>query len=147
MTATMPLLTPNIDELCDTNILSELARPFPNQGVIEWSANVSIIYLSVITVDEIYFGLTRRPNARILKWFETFLANDCQVLPITTEIAKRAGEIRGQLSLKGQVRSQADMLIAATASVHKLRLVTRNERDFKDCNIVVVNPFHEGYED
>ncbi len=42
MTATMPLLTPNIDELCDTNILSELARPFPNQGVIEWSSNITI---------------------------------------------------------------------------------------------------------
>ncbi|EDN66697.1 plasmid stabilization protein [Beggiatoa sp. PS] len=45
------------------------------------------------------------------------------------------------MSLKGQVRSQADMLIAATAFVHELRLVTRNERDFKDCNIIVINPF------
>ncbi len=147
MTVTMPLLTQNIDDLCDTNILSELARPLPNQGVIEWAANVSTIYLSVITVDEIYFGLTRRPNAKILKWFEAFLANDCQVLPVTAEIAKRAGEIRGQLSLKGKVRSQADMLIAATAEVHELRLVTRNERDFKDCNLVVVNPFSEDSDD
>jgi len=138
----MPLI-PNFDDLCDTNILSELARPRPNQGVIEWAANVSNICLSTITVDEIYFGLTRRPNARILQWFETFLANDCEVLPVTTEIAQSAGELRGQLSLKGQVRSQADMLIAATALVHKLRLVTRNERDFKDCNLVVINPFSE----
>lgn len=138
----MPLSTliPNND-LCDTNILSELTRPAPNIGIIEWVAKISTLYLSVITVDEIYFGLTRQPNAKIQNWFEIYLANDCQVLPVTTEIAKYAGELRGQLSLKGQVRSQADMLIAATAFIHGLRLVTRNERDFKDCNIVVMNPF------
>jgi predicted nucleic acid-binding protein len=138
----MPLLTitPKND-LCDTNILSELARPTPNQGVIEWAAKVPSLYLSVITVDEIYFGLKRRPKAKIQKWFETYLANDCEVLPVTTEIAKYAGELRGELSLKGQVRSQADMLIAATAFIHGLRLVTRNERDFKECHIVVMNPF------
>jgi predicted nucleic acid-binding protein len=115
--------------------LSELTRPVPNKGVIEWVAKISTIYLSVITVDEIYFGLKRRPHAKIQKWFEVYL------LPVTTEIAKYAGELRGQLSLKGQVRSQADMLIAATAFVHGLRLVTRNERDFQDCHIVVINPF------
>jgi len=142
MTVKMPLLTiPKSNDLCDTNILSELTRPVPNKGVIEWVAKVSTIYLSAITVDEIYFGLKRRPNVKIQKWFEAYLTNDCQVLPVTTEIAKYAGELRGQLSLKGQVRSQADMLIAATAFVHELRLVTRNERDFKDCNIVVINPF------
>ena len=142
MIVKMPLLTrtPN-HELYDTNILSELTRPAPNKGVIDWIAKVSTIYLSAITVDEIYFGLKRRPHAKIQKWFEVYLANDCQVLPVTTEIAKYAGELRGQLSLKGQVRSQADMLIAATAFVHGLRLVTRNERDFQDCNIVVINPF------
>jgi len=143
MTVKMPLLTltPNND-LCDTNILSELIRPIPNKGVLEWIAKVSTLYLSVITVDEIYFGLKRRPNVKIQKWFEAYLANDCQVLAVTTEIAKYAGELRGQLSLKGQVRSQADMLIAATAFIHGLRLITRNERDFKECNIVVMNPFY-----
>jgi predicted nucleic acid-binding protein len=135
------LLTSQTNELCDTNIISELIRPQPNQGVIEWSKNVSTIYLSVISVDEIYFGLKRKPHFKIQTWFETFLIKKCEVLPITTEIAKYAGELRGQLSLIGQIRSQADMLIAATASIHKLRLITRNERDFKNCGITVFNPF------
>ncbi len=129
------------NDLWDTNILSELTRPVPNKCVIDWVAKVSTIYLSVITVDEIYFGLKRRPNVRIQQWFENFLAHDCQILSVTTEIAKYAGELCGQLSLKGQVRSQADMLIAATAVVHELRLITRNERDFQDCNITIINPF------
>jgi predicted nucleic acid-binding protein len=77
MTVKTPLLSQNHD-LCDTNILSELTRPVPNQGVIEWADNISNIYLSSITVDEIYFGLTRRPNTKILNWIKDFLINDCQ---------------------------------------------------------------------
>ncbi len=127
--------------LCDTNVLSELCRPFPNQGIIAWTHTVSEIYLSVITVEEIYFGLTRRPNARILRWFEAFVTDNCSVLPVNGEIAEYAGQLRGKQSLKGQTRTQADMLIAATASAHGLALVTRNERDFADCGIVIINPF------
>lgn len=77
--------------LVDTNVLSEPARPFPNPGVLRWSTQVSTINLSAVTVDEIYFGLTRRPNTRILTWFETLLATKCQILPVTVEIAKLAG--------------------------------------------------------
>jgi predicted nucleic acid-binding protein len=130
-----------MNDLCDTNIISELIHSTPNQGVVSWSESVVRVYLSVITVDEIYFGLTRRPHTRIQTWFENFLMARCEILPITTEIAKEAGMLRGRLSLRGQVRSQADMLIAATVLVHKLRLITRNERDFKDCSIAVFNPF------
>ena len=127
--------------LIDTNVLSELARPLPNPGGIDWSTQVSTIRLSAVTVDEVYFGLTRRPNARVLTWFETLLTTKCQVLPVTVEIAKLGGQLRGQLSLKGQVRTQADMLIAATALVYGLTLVTRNERDFQDCGLILLNPF------
>ncbi|MEQ9484212.1 MAG: hypothetical protein RIG27_18290 [Coleofasciculus sp. F4-SAH-05] len=49
--------------------------------------------------------------------------------------------MRGQLRTQGKPRSQADMLIAATAQVHQLTLVTRNIRDFEDCGILTLNPF------
>ncbi|UJS23342.1 type II toxin-antitoxin system VapC family toxin [Thiothrix winogradskyi] len=127
--------------LCDTNIISELARLQPNPGVAAWSETVTHIHLSVITVEEIHFGLAWKNNARIRTWFEHFLQNHCTVLPVTPEIARLAGEMRGSLQTQGSTREQADMLIAATAAVHGLPLVTRNEKDFVGCCISVINPF------
>jgi toxin FitB len=128
--------------LCDTNIISELARPQPNSGVLEWSANITSISLSVITLEEITFGLNAKPNPRIQEWFQQFLRT-CQIIPLMPEIAQHAGELRGTLRTRGIIRSQADMLIAATAHIHQLTLVTRNIRDFENCNIVLLNPFSD----
>jgi len=127
--------------LCDTNVISELARPQPNRGVITWSLGITSIALSVITLEEIMYGLNAKPNARIQAWFQNFLNTYCQILPITSDIARLAGELRGNLRLQGSTRSQADMLIAATAKIHHLILVTRNTRDFEGCEISLLNPF------
>ena len=65
----------------------------------------------------------------------------CMVLPVTDEIARFSGEMRGDLRRKGINRSQSDMLIAATSAVHGLPLITRNDKDFSGCGISVINPF------
>ncbi|HEY9804382.1 MAG TPA: type II toxin-antitoxin system VapC family toxin [Leptolyngbyaceae cyanobacterium] len=127
--------------LCDTNIISELVRPQPNPGVLTWVEGLSSIVVSAITIEEIFYGLTSKPNPRIQNWLENFLENSCQVLPVTTEISKLSGELRGQLRSIGRIHSQADMIIAATAQIHQLTLVTRNIRDFNDCDILLLNPF------
>jgi predicted nucleic acid-binding protein len=127
--------------LVDTNIISELARPKPNAGVVNWAESAHSIALSVITVEEIYFGLAWKPNPRIRSWFDAFLDRYSEVLPITPEIAKGSAQMRGRLQSKGYSRSQADMLIAATAQHHQLTLVTRNVRDFDDCGLAILNPF------
>ena len=127
--------------LCDTNIISELVRPQPNPGVLNWSTNVSSITLSVITLEEIFYGLSSKPNPRIQTWFQEFVKSHCRIIPLTPEIAQRSGELRGLLRTQGKPRSQADMLIAATAQIHHLTLVTRNIRDFEDCGILLLNPF------
>ncbi|HYO16166.1 MAG TPA: PIN domain-containing protein [Thermoanaerobaculia bacterium] len=62
---------------------------------------------------------------------------------MTAEIAKRAGELRGERQARGDIRSQADMMIAATAQMHQLTLVTRNVRYFLDCGIPLLNPFRD----
>ena len=127
--------------LVDTNVLSELARRQPNADVVAWAQRVSTVTLSVITVEEIFFGLAWKPNARVREWFETFLVEHCHVHPLTQDIARVAGELRGRLAASGAVRTQADMLIAATAQAHHLTLVTRNVRDFVGCGIGLFNPF------
>jgi predicted nucleic acid-binding protein len=127
--------------LCDTNVVSELSRLRPNPGVLAWAELISTLALSAITVEEISFGLAARPNPRVQAWFADFVESSCEVLPVDQEIARRSGELRGQLRSRGKTRTQADMLIAATAHVHQITLVTRNRRDFEGCGISLLDPF------
>jgi len=85
--------------------------------------------------------LAWRPKPKIQTWFDKFIENDCEILPVTDEIADHAGQLRGHLARHGMVRGQADILIAATAYIHQLTLVTRNTRDFEGCEIELLNPF------
>ncbi len=126
--------------LVDTNVISELMRPRPAPGVLAWFGGLADAAVSVITVEEIGFGLVLRPNVRMEKAFDGFL-RACVVWPVTEGIARRSATIRALLRAMGHVRHQADMLIAATAAEHGVVLATRNVRDFEGCGVRVVNPF------
>lgn len=128
-------------QLVDTNIISELLRPRPNAAVQAWADRQGEFALAAVSVEESMYGLIRNRNAALLEAYENLLSTRCSVLPMTKEIAHRAGTLRGDFSLRGMTRSQADMLIAATAQHHNLTLVTRNTRDFEGCGIGLLNPF------
>jgi len=130
-----------MDYLVDTNVLSELARRRPNPGVLAWAEGVSRIRLSVITVEEIQYGLAWKPNERVLRWFADFFANHCEVAPVSDPIARRAGRLRGEARAHGLTRTQADALIGATALEADLTLVTRNTGDFEGVGLALLNPF------
>ncbi len=106
-----------------------------------WISACNDIFLSVITVEEIYCGLYHKEALKQMAWLDKFLQLHCHIIPVTESIAKQCGDLRGRFIGKGIVRSQADMLIAATALRHQLTLVTRNERDFRKCGVPVLNPF------
>jgi len=127
--------------LIDTNVASELLRPRPHPGVIDWLSSQSSLAISAICVHESIFGLTQKRHFSLLDAYEDFLGKYCTVLPVDDPIARKAGTLRGNLACRRFVRSLPDMLIAATAQHHNLTLVTRNTRDFEGCGIGLLNPF------
>ena len=127
--------------LIDTNVVSEVMRRRPTPKVESWFLAEGDFYISPISIDEITYGLERQSLNTKIKWLHKFLSTRCVTLDVSDGIAHRSGAIRGQLASKGIIRSQADMLIAATAWMHGLTLATRNTRDFEGTGIAVFNPF------
>jgi predicted nucleic acid-binding protein len=130
--------------LVDTNVLSELPRPRPNPAVLRWFAGQSSLRISVVTVEELTFGIARATpaaRARLGRWLDALLAAKPIVLDVTPAIARASGELRATREARGRNVAQADMLIAATALTHGLTLATRNVRDFEGCGVAMINPF------
>lgn len=127
--------------IIDPNVISEIARKNPDARVAEWLADAGRVSISAISLDELYLGLVLKPSAHVQREIEAYLHAFVVVHEVTAEIAKHAGLMRGQLGRRGRVRSQSDMLIAATAVAHGLALATRNVRDFGGCGIALHNPF------
>lgn len=129
--------------LADTNVVSELMRPRPDAAVLAWARRLDRVALSVVTLEELWFGIALKPNPRMERWLSAFLLEYVDVLPVTPEIAQRCGVLRAQMGQAGHRRTQADMLIAATALQHRLTLATRNVADFAGCGVRVIDPFEE----
>ena len=129
--------------LVDTNIVSEARRG--RAEAVAWLRGVdpASVFLSVVTLGEIMRGaemkLRRDPVAagQLLDWLEKLRRDHGhRILPITDAIAIQWGRLAAVRS-----RGDADGLIAATALVHGLAIVTRNTRDFDDAELTVINPF------
>ena len=127
--------------LFDSNAISEAMKREPNLQVRQLIDKQTPVFISVITVEEIYYGLTYKDARKKWAWFENFVQSRCEVLPVAIEIAKQCGIWRGRFRQQGITRSQADLLIGATAMLHELVLVTRNTKDFEECDIQLFNPF------
>lgn len=132
--------------LLDTNVVSELAKVEPNRRVTDWFSKLDQegIYVSVITLGEIRKGIelliegSRRRQLTL--WLERDLTDQFEgrILNIDWRVA----DLWGSLSSKSKRTLPAvDGLIAATALVHKLKLVTRNTKDFDYPGLSVINPW------
>lgn len=132
--------------LVDTNIISEARRGTPQ--AVDWlrSVDPQSVHLSVVTLGEIMRGIALkqgadpRTAAHLAEWLRKLRHDHAsRILHITDQIAVEWGKIAAQ-----RPGGDADGLIAATAIVHELVLVTRNVADFDDTGAVVINPW-EGF--
>lgn len=134
--------------LLDTNVVSELrkAAPRANPRVRTWAQAhpTSALWLSVVSVMEVEIGVgrTERRDARqgkvLRRWFERNLlpAFEDRLLPVDVAVARRAATLHVP-----DPRAERDVLIAATALVHGMTVVTRNVSDFAALDVDVIDPW------
>jgi hypothetical protein len=130
--------------LLDTNVVSELRKPKPHGAVLAWIEDLrdDQIFLSAVTLGELQAGveLTRRQDPskadQIEAWVDQ-VANSFEVLPMDTACFREWA----RLMIGKPDRLTEDAMVAATARVHGLIVATRNQRDFAQLNVAVVNPF------
>ena len=133
--------------LLDTNVLSDLRRPRPENALLFlWRDTVEAVpkYLSVISILEIEYGILRAEERQeqhapaLRRWMDDFILpvfNDA-ILPVDVQVALACAKLQRIRTLP-----RNDSLIAATALVHGLTVVTRNERDFSGLGVQIVNPW------
>ena len=135
--------------LLDTNVVSEWAKPRPHSGVVAWLADADEdrVFLSVITLAELRHGIQRLADGNRRRRLEAWLRDELtlrfegRLLPVDPPIADRWGEVVAQREAMGRPIGVMDAFIAATANVHQLSLVTRNEPDFRSTVKEIVNPW------
>ena len=137
--------------LLDTNVLSEPTRKAPEPRVIKWLGSVTpeALCVSVLSVGELQKGISLQPGNRKRATHETWLENilmntaDGNLLPVDSAVARKWGELTAAARLEGRTLAIVDALLAATALVHGLTVVTRNSRDFAGTGVRVFNPWKE----
>ena len=129
--------------LLDTNIISELRRPRPHAGAVAWLSGVAPdqVFLSAVTLGELQAGVenTRQQDAGRAEIIESWIdgvAASYNVLPMDG----RAFRCWAQLMHGKPADLIADAMIAATAVVHNLTVVTRNLCDFERLGVPAFNP-------
>lgn len=134
--------------LLDTNAISEPKRARPNAGVIAWLNDqlLSDLHLSVITVGELRRGIVRlEPSRRrddLDFWLEDLILRYGErILPVDLEVTERWASMAEANRASGRVSEMTDELIAATAHVHGLTIVTRNVRHFEYSGCRVLSPW------
>jgi predicted nucleic acid-binding protein len=135
--------------LLDTNVVSELVGPKPDDKVLRWveQTDESILFLSVLTLGEIRNGVERlrpgRRRGRLESWLQVDLPRRFQdrILPVTAAIADRWGAVSAIAAAKGKPVPVVDGLLAATALHHNLTLVTRNTSDVSGTGVPTLNPW------
>jgi toxin FitB len=134
--------------LLDTCVISD-ARTRANPGLTGWlsDTDADTLYLSVITIGEVAWGIERLPLGKKRATLERWLHDDVlglfdeRILPVDLDIVHTWGRIRASAERHGNNADSLDTLVAAIAIHHDLILVTRNEKDFVGTAVPLLNPW------
>ena len=133
--------------LLDTNILSEMQKPHCNPKVRAFTDGLPAesMFICAITIGELCYGVERLPPSKkkheLSIWLYTKLPEwfNGRIVPLDTDTMAEWGRIRAKVKRTMPV---ADSLIASVAIAHHMTLVTRNIRDFRDYEgIMLINPW------
>jgi predicted nucleic acid-binding protein len=133
----------------DTNVISEVLRPVPQPSVLDWLANQprASLFTTTVTRGEILYGIRLLSDGKrrrglwdaAKKIFDDDFAD--QVLSFDSDAADMYAEIAASRRAAGKPISQFDAMIIALARSRGASLATRNEKDFEDCGVDVINPW------
>jgi toxin FitB len=138
-----------VNFLLDTNVVSEWVKPHPNSGVVAWldGMDEDRVFLSVITLAELRYGVERldegKRRRRLTEWLEQELTLrfEGRILDVDSAIADRCGKVTARSEAAGRPIGAMDALLAATAEVHQLTMVTHNTSDFSGILKDMLNPW------
>lgn len=136
--------------LLDTCVVSELLNPRGNPDVAKSVRRIddTSLFLSVLTIGEITKGLNRLADGRRRSAIEFWLATvqstyGDRMLPVDLQVARVWGEFTARARDRGRPLPVTDGLIAATAQVHGLTVITRNVKDFADTGVALIDPWQD----
>ena len=136
----------------DTNVLSECLRPAPDARVMAWMAAQpsGSLFTTTVVEAEILYGIRllaegARKTALASAVSEIFAVDLAgRVIPFDRDCAEAFADIAASRKVSGQPISQFDAMIAAVTRSRGATLATRNQRDFADCGIGLIDPWARG---
>ena len=132
--------------LLDTNVISELTKVAPEPKVVNFLTDNDDLWLPAIVMYELEFGLQILLHGRRLEQLRTLQSSvlneyEDRIISIGRREAEMTAILQAEARRSGYTVNLADSLVAGTARVHDLCVVTRNVRDFEPLSVTILDPW------